>query len=564
VDATLRAVKTARPPILLEIDLSRGLADAPPADPLAAVRRRHLPLLSDVVEGLRRGSDDDDVAGAVLLVGLGPSSIAHAEELGTALEDFAATGRTTVAFGESFGEMGQGTVPYYVAAHCDTVWLQPSGAVSLTGVSLDVTFLRGLLDKVSATPMIGQRHEYKSAADTFLRDELSEPNREMTQRLADSVVDRVTATVERRRRLDRADVIAAMAAAPLPAADALARGLVDRLGYRGEVYADLRRRQGRDGALRLRFAARYARKQASRPLEQARAKRRPVVALVPVRGGIVSGRSRPSGLIGPVAGSDTVGATLEALHDDDAVKAVVLHVDSPGGSYVASDAIRRAVLALRATGRPVVAAMGRVAASGGYFVSMPADRIVSLPSTLTGSIGVLAGKIVVHETLARVGVMRQTVGSGPQAAMHSSNLPYDDEQWRRLQDWLDEVYDDFTRKAASDRGMPLDRLEPLARGRVWTGADARGLGLVDELGGLEHAVGVACQRAGLRRDQVRVRRPHVSLKDRVRPAESTASPAAAEASPVEALDSVDAALRMVDRSLAVTGVLTLPWDLRVS
>jgi len=561
MDVTPRAVKPARPPTLLEIDLSRGLAEAPPSDPVAAVRQRHIPLLSDVVDGLRRGSADDDVVGVVLLVGRGPSSVATAEELGRALEDFTAAGKPAVAFAESFGEMGPGTVAYYLAAQCDTVWLQPSGAVSLTGVSLDVVFLRGLLDKVSATPMIGQRHEYKTAADTFVRHELSEPNREMTQRLADSVVEQVSATVSRRRRLTAAAVAAAMAAAPLAATDALARGLVDRLGYRDEVYADLRRRLGRDGSLRLLFAHRYARKRASRPLEQARAKRRPVVALVPVRGGIVSGRSRPSGLMGPVAGSDTVAAALQALQDDAAVKAAVLRVDSPGGSYVASDAIRRAVLTVRETDRPVVASMGRVAASGGYFVSMPADRIVALPGTLTGSIGVLAGKIVVHDTLARIGLTRQTVGSGPQAAMHSSNLPYDEEQWRKLQDWLDEVYDDFTRKAAADRGMPVDRLEPLARGRVWTGADAREQGLVDELGGLEHAVGVACERVGLRRDQVTVRRPRASLKDRMRPAQSTASPAAA--SWWDHLEPGGDVLHLVRESLGVPGVLTLPWDMRL-
>ena len=221
------------------------------------------------------------------------------------------------------------------------------------------------------------------------------------------------------------------------------------------------------------------------------------------------------------------------------------------------------MLELGETGRPVVASMGRVAASGGYFVSMPVDHIVALPGTLTGSIGVLAGKVVVHETFARIGVARETVAAGPQATMHSSNLPYDDDQWQRLQDWLDAVYDDFTRKAAVDRGMSVERLEPLARGRVWTGADARDRGLVDELGGLEHAVGVACRRAGLRRDQVRVRRAHVSLKDRVRPAQSTASPAAAQASGPDYLDPVGNALRLLGDSLGVAGVLALPWDLRL-
>ena len=560
MDLPLDAVRRSRPLTLLEIDLARGLADASPEDPVAAVRRRRVPLLGDVVDGLRRAAADDEVAGVVLLVGSGPSSVAQAEELGRALEELGDRGKATVAFAESFGEMAPGTMSYYLASHCDTVWLQPSGAVSLTGVTLDVAFLRGLLDKIGATPMVGQRHEYKSAADTLLRGELTEPNREMTQRLADSVVEQVVATVARRRRLSTADVVTAMAAAPLPAAAAEARGLVDRLGYRDEVYTDLRSRLGRAGDLRLLFAHRYARKQASRPLEQARSRRRRVVALVPVRGGIVSGRSRSNGLLGAVAGSDTVGSTLLAQREDDDVAAVVLHVDSPGGSYVASDAIRRAVLAVRETGRPVVASMGRLAASGGYFVSMPADRIVALPGTLTGSIGVLAGKLVIHETLARLGVNRETVGAGPRAGMHSSNLPYDSDQWQRLQEWLDAVYEDFTRKAAADRGMPVEQLEPLARGRVWTGADARARGLVDELGGLEHAVGVACQRAGLHRDQVHVRRPRASLRDRVRPAQSTAAPAASVLP--DALATGGQLARLLE-DVRGTGVLSLPWDLRL-
>jgi len=373
----------------------------------------------------------------------------------------------------------------------------------------------------------------------------------------------VRATVARRRGLSDAEVASAMADAPLSADDAKDRSLVDRLGYRGELYAELRRRHGRDGRLRLLFAHRYARRQAAHPVEQAMARRRPVVAVVPVHGSIVTGHSRSGGLLGPLVGSDTVGAQLAQLRDDDAVKSVVLRVDSPGGSYVASDAIRAAVIALRATGRPVVASMGRLAASGGYFVSMPADRVVALPSTLTGSIGVLGGKIVVHETLARVGITRETIGSGPQATMFSSNLPYDDDQWARVQHWLDQVYDDFTRKAAEDRRLGHEELEPHARGRVWTGSDARDHRLVDQLGGLEDAIRAACERAGLRRDRVRVRRPQPSLLERVRPPESTMSPAASVSR--EYLGPGGELLRLLTESLGAppTGVLSLPWDLRL-
>jgi protease-4 len=223
-----------------------------------------------------------------------------------------------------------------------------------------------------------------------------------------------------------------------------------------------------------------------------------------------------------------VGAVLRAVGKDDRVEAVVLRVDSPGGSYSASDAIRREVLALRDAGRPVVASMGLVAASGGYFVSMAADEVVALPSTLTGSIGVLGGKVVLRELADKVGFEQELVTAGEHAAMFSTLQRFNAEEWQRVQDWLDLVYIDFTAKAASDRGLPIGELEPVARGRVWTGADARTHGLVDTLGGLQTAVSAACARGGLDRESVQVRRyPRHRLADQLRPPESSQSPASA-------------------------------------
>jgi protease-4 len=253
-----------------------------------------------------------------------------------------------------------------------------------------------------------------------------------------------------------------------------------------------------------------------------------VVAVVDVSGGIVSGRGGTAPGRGPSAGSDAVGAVLRAVGKDDRVEAVVLRVDSPGGSYSASDAIRREVLALRDAGRPVVASMGLVAASGGYFVSMAADEVVALPSTLTGSIGVLGGKVVLRELADKVGFEQELVTAGEHAAMFSTLQRFNAEEWQRVQDWLDLVYIDFTAKAASDRGLPIGELEPVARGRVWTGADARTHGLVDTLGGLQTAVSAACARGGLDRESVQVRRyPRHRLADQLRPPESSQSPASA-------------------------------------
>jgi protease-4 len=347
----------------------------------------------------------------------------------------------------------------------------------------------------------------------------------MTQRLADSVMEHLSAGIAARRGLDAGQMADAVARSPLSAARALELRLVDRLGYRDEVYAWLRSEVGTDGDVELLFASRYAARVDGNRVRQMRRRKDPVVGLVEVRGPIVSGRSRPGGVSGRAAGSDTVVAALGAAADSDDVKAVVLHVDSPGGSYVASDAIRRAVQQLRASGRPVVASMGSVAASGGFFVSMPAERIVALPTTLTGSIGVLAGKMVLRRTWERLGVVREDVATGPRSTMFSSLEPFSEDQWSALDEWLDEVYEDFTRKAAQDRHMAWDALEPLARGRVWTGADAASHGLVDELGGRRRALELACELADLDPERVRhVVVPHVAWLDRLKPAESTASP----------------------------------------
>ncbi len=289
----------------------------------------------------------------------------------------------------------------------------------------------------------------------------------------------------------------------------------------------------------------------------------PVVAVVNVEGGIGLGRSSASPLGGRRAGSDTVCAALRRASERDDVAAAVLRVVSPGGSYVASDAIHREVHRLREEGTPVVASMGSVAASGGYFVAMPADEIVALPSTVTGSIGVLGGKVVVGEALRRLGVGTEPVGSGAHSTMFDPTQRFSEQEWAKVEQWLDAVYDDFTHKAAAGRGMPYERLEPLARGRVWTGDDARRRGLVDTLGGLDEAVARAAQRAGTTRERVRVERvPHLGPLDRLRPAESSESAAASLWGAAAAAEALAAdALRLL--GLPGDGVLTLPgpWQL---
>ncbi len=485
----------------------------------------HVPSLRGTVEGLRRAARDARVAGLVAHIGTRQPTLAQSGELRAAVAEFRAAGKLAVCWSETFGELGPGNVGYHLATAFDEIWLQPSGDVGLVGFAAEAVFLRDALDKLGVQPQLGQRYEYKTAADTFLQSSMTEANREMVTRLVESSTETLVADVAAGRGLSVAAVRSFLDAAPVGAQDALAGGLVDRLGYRDEVYDELRRRLGE---VELRYVERHGRDGVTQARDAVSRRGKPVVALVHAVGPIHLGRSRSAPLSGRSIGSDSLAAALRSASADDAVKAVVLRIDSPGGSYVASDAIRREVIALRRTGRPVVASMANVAASGGYFIAMPADRVVASPGTITGSIGVLAGKQVVRETLERVGIRREVVGSGRYADMFSSDRPFDDEEWARLEGWLDRVYDDFTTKAAEDRGIPVEELRAVARGRVWTGADAADRGLVDELGGLERAVELAAAAAGVDREDIELRVvPKPNLLERLRPAENSESPAAA-------------------------------------
>lgn len=543
---------------LLELDLTRGVLETPPASPVAAFRARHLPTLRELVGALRKGARDDGVVGVVAHIGGNRLSLAQVQELREAVADFRTSGKAAVAWTESFGETGQGTVPYYLATAFDEIWLQPSGDLAITGVSVQAVFIRGALDKAGVIPQFGKRREYKTAADTFTEREMTAPAREMASRLAESAYEQIVEGIAVRRRLDSARVRELVDSAPLPAQVGLDAGLVDRLGYRSDVYDELEKQLQYDDRL---LAERYIRR-GPRTLDEVRKNlpwpQKPLVAVVRVTGGISVGRNSNSPMGGPGSGSDTVGAALRAVTDNERVKAVVLRIDSPGGSYVASDAIRNEVLRLRSTGRPVIASMGGVAASGGYFVAMPADVIVAQPGTITGSIGVLTGKGVVRDALGRIGISREAVSEGANAQMYSAQEEFTDEQWARLEETLDRIYKDFVAKAAQDRGLPEEQLESLARGRVWTGADAHSHKLIDELGGFQHALTLACNRAGLDRDEIAVTAvPHRNLLSQLK-APTTTDDLAVSAAPLT-LDGLTTGLYSA-LGLPPAGVLRMPFS----
>jgi len=504
----------------VELDLTEAPQEVVPADPLALLRGRRRPSLRSVVEALHDAAADPHVVGLVAKVG-GGMPLARAQELRDAVIEFAAV-KPAVAYAETFGEGDPGTVAYYLATGFGQIWLQPSGDLGLTGIAAETTFVRGVLDKLGLEPQFGQRHEYKNAVDRIARYDYTDAFREASTRLVASAYEQVVAGIAAARKLAEPRVRELVDAAPLSADRAREAGLIDRVGYRDEVYAALDR-----GDADLLYLSRYARTAAPRKIA-GRLRKRDAVAVVTVAGAIQQGRSRRS-LLSPDAGagSDTVAAALRSAGRADDVKAVLLRVDSPGGSYVASDVIWREVGQLRAHGTPVVASMGDVAGSGGYFVAMGADAIVAQPGTLTGSIGVFSGKVVATGLLERLGVGTGAIAEGRNARMFSARVGFDEDQWHRLEEWLDRVYADFVSKVAQARGMTYERVHELARGRVWTGADAHERGLVDELGGLGRAAELARERAGLPADAPLRRWPHTSPLERLSPPRSSEDRSAA-------------------------------------
>ena len=542
--------------IVLELDMARGVLVARPTNPMQAIQLINSATLGALRQHLADAAEDPRVVGLIVHAVPSQTLLAYVEEIAGLVEAFGEK-KPTVAWAESFGELSGGLAAYRLAAAADEIWVQPTGMLSIHGVELTITLMRGLLEKVGVEPQFGQRHEYKTAADSYAADHVTEANREMMHRLGQSLVDEIVAAVARRRGLSAEQVWEGVNTAPVTPERALELGLIDRIGYRDEAYAATLGAWGAEPE-HLLFAHRYTSKAA---LKRKLRMGQPKVAVVTLRGAIVTGRGQRSPMGGEQAGADVIDEHLRAALRDDDVKAVVFDVESPGGSAVASDFIRRSVLRLREAGKPVVAQMGHFAASGGYYVSMPADEIVAHASTLTGSIGVLGGKMVTQGLYDKLGLIREALPIGESAGFLSDSSRFSDADWERLNAWLDRVYLDFTTFAAQDRGMEYSQLEALARGRVWTGADAKARGLVDHIGGRALAVERACALAGLDRGAIKLTHQGESgVLALIKPA--TSSEAAAGGMGLPDAEGILAGLA-ARAGLHGHGALSLPWALRV-
>ncbi|MGH9023744.1 MAG: signal peptide peptidase SppA, partial [Acidimicrobiia bacterium] len=473
--------------MVLELELVSSMPEEPGGAPWQAGAGA-LTLL-ETIELLGRAGTDPRVGCLLARIGHPASGLAQVQELHEAVRAFRATGKRTIAFAETLGDGGPASGAYYLASAFDEIILQPSGDVGLTGVAIESTFLRGALDKLGIDPRLDHRHEYKAAKNLLTERGFTPAHREAATAIVGSLLEQVVAGVASGRSLPPERVRELAAQGPLFAPEALAAGLVDRLGYRDEAQAEALHLAG-PGAdiVDLRRYQRACRSH----------RRAPVIAVVYGTGQVMSGESRTSPLSRRrTMGSETLRSAFETAAKDRRVRAIVFRIDSPGGSYVASDVIWRAVGTARSSGKPLVVSMGNLAGSGGYLVALAGDRILASPATLTGSIGVIAGKPVIAGLAAKLGVTTEEVSTHSSATSSSIRRDYTEPEWQRLQAFLDRAYVDFLEKVSAGRGMALEQVAEVARGRVWTGEQALNLGLIDELGGIAAALRQAKETIGL-------------------------------------------------------------------
>jgi protease-4 len=478
---------------VLEIDLERALLEDQPDDPVVELLAGKGVVVRDVVEALAKAGGDTRVKGLVARVGAAPVGMAQVQELRDAVAAFRACGKWAVAYAETFGEFGPGNGAYYLATAFDEIDLLPSGDVGLTGMMYESMFLRGTLEKLGVEPRMDHRKEYKNAMNTFTERAFTEAHREALAKVMDSQFGQIVRGVAAARGITDTQVRGAFDRGPYLGAEAVRAKLVDGVAYRDEVYEKVAAKAG--GTPSYLAVGTYL-ERAGRPHQKGE-----TIALVYGLGGVQRGRSGYDPVFGDVTmGSDTVASALRKAIKDDTVKAIVFRVDSPGGSYVASDAIWRETVRAKKAGKPVIVSMGNVAGSGGYFVAMAADKIVAQPGTITGSIGVLGGKMLTSGLWEKVGVSWDEVHTSANTRMFSGTHDYSPEEWARFQAWLDRVYEDFTGKVAEGRGLSREKVAQIARGRIWSGEDAKAIGLVDELGGYPTALRLAREAAGLAPD----------------------------------------------------------------
>jgi protease-4 len=477
----------------LTIRLGSELAEVPPDDVFSYLGATRTPTVRAIVDNLRKASVDDRIHAVMLKTGGFTTPYwGKIQEIRNAILEFKESGKPVYAYLEFAGDRD-----YYLASAADQVFLMPSSSVDLTGIATYELFLRGTLDKIGAYADLRHVGAYKTAVNQFTETGFTDTHREMSESLNHDLFDQIVRGVAEGRNKSEDEVRAIIDRGPLLAADAFEVGLVDHLAYEDQVEEVLRTGEEESELADTRDVSGRDYERVS--LSSLGLNRGPRIALIYVAGTIMNGQSRYDPVNGPVVGSDTLIEYIRRATRDDSIRAVVVRIDSPGGSATASDAVWHELQAAKTDNqdRPIVASMSDLAASGGYYIAMGADAIVAQPSTLTGSIGIFGGKFVTGGVYERLGANIGTTSVGAYAEMNSPARPYNEAEGQKLQDYLQAFYDDFVEKAAASRQTTPGQIDRVAQGRVWTGRQALENGLVDELGGLDVALALAKERAGI-------------------------------------------------------------------
>jgi protease-4 len=450
-------------------------------------------LVGEVRSLFEKASRDDRVSGVMAVVKPAQLGFAKAEEIRGAVALMKKAGKWAVAFVETAGELGPGNTLYFLASGFDEVTLAPSGDVNLTGLLSVTPFFRGTLDKIGVYPDYDHIGRYKNAKNVFTEKEFTEAHREASGAMVEDLFRSLAEGIAEARGKSFEEVAALIDRGPFTAREALEAGLVDRLGYYDEFRASVEERAG--GKLRTLKWKEYLGRR--KKLGTGRHK----IAVVHGTGLVVQGKSGYDPAVGWLMGSDSVAGAIRKAREDRSVKAIILRVDSPGGSAIASDVIWRETQLARKE-KPVVASMSDVAASGGYYVSCGADRIVAEPATLTASIGVVYGKFVAKDLYDWLGLSYGTIQRGRHASFWNDLEKWSPEEKDQIYwKFVRKIYDQFVARVAEGRKMSPEEVDRIAQGRVWTGRRAKELGLVDELGGFSAAVRIAKELAKIPEDE---------------------------------------------------------------
>ena len=496
--AVWAALRKSEPAIrdnsVLTLRVSGSLPDYSPDDPFKKYFGGPDQSLTGLVMQFKKAKVDKRIKAILLDVNMSGVGWGKAEEIRDAITDFRSSGKPVYAYLE-FGLNKE----YYIATACDKIFVPPPGELFINGLAADVMFFRGSLDKLGIYPDIYQIGKYKSAGDMFTQKQMTDAHREYINSMLDDLYNRYINTIAQARKKTPEEVIGLVDNAPYNALTAKEAGLIDEALYRDEVEKQLKTLLGQKETDTL-AAVRSSDYRDVSP-ESLGLNKGERLAVIYASGTIDSGSSQNSPSGEQSIGSDTVAKAMNDAAADKTIKAIVLRVDSPGGSGLASDVIWRAVEQANAK-KPVVVSMSDVAASGGYYISASAAKIVAQPSTITGSIGVVAGKPVMRGFYDWLGLTNEYVLRGKTAGMFRATEKFSDEERAKFEEWIKTTYyRDFVPKVAKGRSKDPEYIDSVGQGRVWTGAQAKDRGLVDEFGGLDKAIEVAKQLAKIPADK---------------------------------------------------------------